>query len=151
MASGRFAMAVHALAVLSRSGEGHPSAYLAVSVNTHAVFLRRILGDLVAAGLVSAREGRAGGYRLARPASAITLDAVYRAVNPDGPIAPSPAEPNASCAVGAGMSSAFAEVAEEARRGLLATLATHTIEDVALRALEIGRRGQAKRRVAGST
>jgi Rrf2 family transcriptional regulator, repressor of oqxAB len=140
MASGRFAMAVHALAVLSRSGEGRPSAVLASSVNTHAVFLRRILGDLVAARLVSAREGRTGGYRLTRPASTITLAEVYRAVNPGGPLAPSPAEPSARCPVGAGMRSAFAEVAAEASRGLLATLATHTIEDVARRALQEGRR-----------
>src|SRR5512138_3073397 len=109
MASGRFAMAAHALALLSQTEEGYPSAYVAASVNTHAVFLRRILRDLVAAGLVVAREGRAGGYRLARPAARISLAEVYRAVEPAGPLAPSPAEPSARCAVGAGMRTAFAE------------------------------------------
>ena len=80
-------MAAHALAVLAQSRAGYPSVYVAASVNTHAVFLRRILGDLVAAGLVAVREGRAGGYRLARPPERITLADVYRAVEPEGPLA----------------------------------------------------------------
>src|SRR4051812_19640219 len=73
-----FAMAVHALALLARSPGGYPSAYLAGSVNPHAVFLRKVVAHLVRAGLVVAREGREGGYRLARPAERITLADVYR-------------------------------------------------------------------------
>lgn len=140
MTSGRFAMAAHALAVLAQSAEGYPSAYVAASVNTHAVFLRRILGELVAAGLVRAREGRSGGYRLARPASRITLAEVYRAVEPDGPLAPSPAEPNVRCPVGAGMRSAFAETARVAERGLTGALAGRTVADLSRRALRAARR-----------
>jgi Rrf2 family protein len=133
-------MALHALAVLAQSGEGYPSAYIASSVNTHAVFLRRILRDLVAAGLVEAREGRAGGYRLARPARRITLAEVYRAVEPEGPLAPSPAEPNVRCPVGAGMRSAFAETARAAGDGLVGALATRTVGELSRRALRHGRR-----------
>ncbi|BDG03836.1 Rrf2 family transcriptional regulator [Anaeromyxobacter oryzae] len=146
MASGRFAMAVHALAVLAQSDEGFPSAFVASSVNTHAVFLRRILRDLVSAGLVTAREGRTGGYRLARPARAITLADVYAAVEPEGPLAPSPAEPNARCPVGAGMRRAFAATAAEAKNGLLAALAARTVEDVSRRALRAGRKKEPARR-----
>jgi Rrf2 family protein len=135
-------MAAHALAVLAQSREGYPSAYVASSVNTHAVFLRRILGDLVAAGLVEAREGRTGGYRLARPAGRITLAEVYRAVEPAGPLAASPAEPNARCPVGAGMRQAFAETADAASRGLLAALRGRTVADLSRRALRHGRAGR---------
>ncbi len=140
MTSGRFAMAAHSLALLARSEEGHPSALLASSVNTHAVFLRRILRDLVSAGLVEAREGRSGGYRLTRPAERITLAEVYRAVEPDGPLAPSPSEPNCRCPVGAGMRAAFADAARAAERGLLAALADRTIADLARSALREGKR-----------
>jgi Rrf2 family transcriptional regulator, repressor of oqxAB len=139
MGSGRFAMAVHALAVLAQTDEGYPSAYIAGSVNTHAVFLRRILRELVGAGLVEAREGRTGGYRLARPAEQITLADVYRAIEPAGPIAPSPAEPNARCPIGAGMRGAFAEVAAAAEDGLVAALSGRTVADLSRRALR-GRR-----------
>jgi len=132
-------MAVHALALLAQSEEGYPSAYVAASVNTHAVFLRRILGDLVSAGLVRAREGRSGGYRLARPAARITLADVYRAVEPGGPLAPSPAVPNARCPVGAGMPAAFAEVARFAGRGLTRALAQRSVADLSRRVLARGR------------
>jgi Rrf2 family protein len=133
-------MAAHALAVLAQSREGYPSAYVASSVNTHAVFLRRILGELVAAGLVTVREGRAGGYRLARPAERITLAEVYRAVEPEGPLAGSPAEPNVRCPVGAGMRRAFARTAEAAEGGLLGALAGETIADLSRRAIRSGGR-----------
>ena len=46
-------------------------------------FLPQVMGDLVAAGLVEATTGRAGGYRLARPADAITLLDVVEAVEGD--------------------------------------------------------------------
>jgi Rrf2 family transcriptional regulator, repressor of oqxAB len=140
-------MAAHALAVLAQSRDGYPSAYVASSVNTHAVFLRRILGDLVAAGLVEAREGRTGGYRLARPAERITLADVYRAVEPGGPLAESPAEPNARCPVGAGMRRAFAEAADAGARGLLGALRGRTVADLSRRAL---RHGRAAERVRAS-
>ncbi len=126
--------------MLAQSREGYPSAYVASSVNTHAVFLRRILGELVAAGLVDAREGRAGGYRLARPADEITLADVYRAVEPDGPLAASPAAPNVRCPVGAGMRRAFAETAGAAEGGLLAALRDETVAGLSRRALRLGRR-----------
>jgi Rrf2 family transcriptional repressor of oqxAB len=144
MSSGRFAMAAHALALLARSEEGHPSALLASSVNTHAVFLRRILRDLVSAGLVEAREGRSGGYRLTRPAERITLAEVYRAVEPDGPLTPSPSEPSCRCPVGSGMRAAFADAARAAERGLLGALADRTIADLARNAVREGKRSSSR-------
>jgi Rrf2 family protein len=133
-------MAAHALALLARAEEGCPSALLASSVNTHAVFMRRVLRDLVSAGLVVAREGRSGGYHLTRPAERITLADVYRAVEPGGPLGPSSSEPDGRCPVGAGMRAAFAEAARAAQRGLLAALADRTVADLARRAVREGKR-----------
>lgn len=48
-------------------------------------FLENILGDLKQAGIVTSRRGPDGGYRLARPASEITVADVIRAV--EGPLA----------------------------------------------------------------
>jgi Rrf2 family protein len=48
-------------------------------------FLENILADLRLAGLVTSRRGADGGYRLARPASEITVADVIRAV--EGPLA----------------------------------------------------------------
>jgi Rrf2 family protein len=48
-------------------------------------FLENILMQLRHAGLVDSRRGADGGYRLARPASEVTLADVIRAI--DGPLA----------------------------------------------------------------
>ncbi len=48
-------------------------------------FLEAILGELRKAGIVSSRRGASGGFRLARPADAITVADVVRAL--DGPLA----------------------------------------------------------------
>lgn len=46
-------------------------------------FLPQVMSDLAAAGLVEATTGRAGGYRLARAADAVTLLDVVEAVEGD--------------------------------------------------------------------
>jgi Rrf2 family protein len=48
-----------------------------------ARFLPQVMSDLVAAGIVEGIPGRAGGYRLGRPASVITILAVIEAVEGD--------------------------------------------------------------------
>ncbi|WP_437478301.1 Rrf2 family transcriptional regulator [Sorangium sp. So ce1014] len=139
MSSGRFAIATHALALLAQTGESCASDELSASINTNPAFLRRILARLSQAGLIEAREGRAGGYRLARPAKRIRLSEVYAAVEPEGAIAPSPCEPNAKCPIGAGIQRAFDEVADAANEGLLRGLSQKTVADIALRAQHLGR------------
>ena len=46
-------------------------------------FLPQIMGDLTRAGLVDAHPGRAGGYRLAKPADSVTLLMVIEGVEGD--------------------------------------------------------------------
>jgi Rrf2 family transcriptional repressor of oqxAB len=138
ISQGWFAIAVHVLALLARSPEGYPSALLASSVNTHAVFLRKVVARLVRAGLVDAKEGRDGGYHLARPADRITLADVYRVMRADGPLPPSPADPNPQCEVGSGMRAALGEVAAQTEAQLLTDLAQHSIAELSERAVALG-------------
>jgi Rrf2 family transcriptional repressor of oqxAB len=100
---GWFAIGVHALALLARTPGTTPSALVAGTVNTHAVSRGRVVGRLVRAGLVISRQGRDGGYQVARPAEEVALDEVCRILRADGPLPPSPAEPNPDCPVGSGM------------------------------------------------
>jgi Rrf2 family iron-sulfur cluster assembly transcriptional regulator len=46
-------------------------------------FLPQVMGDLSRAGLVASAAGRAGGYRLARPATEVSLLDVVEAVEGD--------------------------------------------------------------------
>jgi Rrf2 family protein len=73
------------LARLGRD-ESALAAEIADSNSISKKFLEAILAQLKAAGLVSARKGRGGGYRLARPARDITVGEIVRVL--DGPLAP---------------------------------------------------------------
>jgi Rrf2 family protein len=76
--------AVRAMLELARSDEAMASGpRLAAATNIPPRFVAQVMGDLVGAGLVSARIGRSGGYRLARPASAISILDVVEAVEGD--------------------------------------------------------------------
>jgi Rrf2 family protein len=97
----RFAIAVHTLTFLALAGdEPTTSEYIAGSVNTNPVVVRRILSTLRQAGLVTAQPGIGGGSSLARPAAEITLADVYRATEERDLFALHPRSPNPNCACG---------------------------------------------------
>ena len=99
-ANTRFAVAVHVLVALAYLGQsGATSVELANSVNTNAVVVRRILGALARAGLVTGRGGRTGGYTLARAPGRITLELVFKAVEPEGVFALHENPTNRACEV----------------------------------------------------
>ena len=66
-------------------GELAMSSEIAAANSISKKFLDAILRELRVAGLVLARKGRTGGYRLARDAKAISVGQVVRVL--DGPIA----------------------------------------------------------------
>jgi Rrf2 family protein len=77
--------AVRAMLALARAPEGRLLSVrrIAEEMAIPVRFLPQVMGDLAAAGLVEATTGRAGGYRLARAADAITLLDVVEAVEGD--------------------------------------------------------------------
>jgi Rrf2 family protein len=78
----QFSIAVHILAGLACHGDREAtSSHLAMSVNTSASFVRRILAKLSKASLVETTTGKAGACWLARDAKNISLLDVYRAVD----------------------------------------------------------------------
>jgi len=80
-ANSRFAVAVHALTVIAcRAAERHTSRAIAGSIATNPVVIRRLLSSLARAGIVESAHGAKGGFRLAKPASKVTLHDVYKAV-----------------------------------------------------------------------
>ena len=79
--SSRFAVAIHILSVLEMNKAGvSTSDYIAESVNTNPVVIRRIVGMLSKAGLVEVKPGVAGA-KLAKHPSEITLLDIYHAVH----------------------------------------------------------------------
>jgi len=79
--------AVRAAVELAAVGAGEPvkAEQIAEAQSIPLNFLENILAELRRAGIVESRRGAAGGYLLARPADAISLADVIRAV--EGPLA----------------------------------------------------------------
>lgn len=77
--------AVRAMLALARAPDDRRTSVrrIADEMEIPVRFLPQVMSDLLAAGLVEATTGRSGGYRLARPADAITLLDVVEAVEGD--------------------------------------------------------------------
>lgn len=126
--SSRFAVAAHLLTLLEASrGERVTSEWIAKSANTNPAVIRRLLCLLGRAGLTSARLGAGGGTCLARPASAITLLDVYRAVDRGELFPMHHGQPDPECPVGRQIQGVLEQSTHEAQRALEAALAGRTI------------------------
>lgn len=90
MLSQKARYALHALIVLAEKGGREPMmiADIAEQARVPRKFLEQILLTLKRRGIVQSLRGRAGGYRLGRPAREITFADVIRET--DGPLALSP-------------------------------------------------------------
>lgn len=138
--SSRFVVAVHVLTLLEFEGHGPiTSEIIAASVNTNPGFIRRLLSMLGKAGLVTSQLGSGGGARLARPASEIRLDEVYRAVESSKLFSFHHSPPNSKCQVGRHIQGALGSVIGRAERALEQQLGTATIADLAQSVAVAGR------------
>lgn len=90
MLSQKARYALHALIVLAEHGGREPLmiADIAEEAQVPRKFLEQILLSLKRRGIVQSVRGRAGGYRLGRPAKEISFADIIRET--DGPLALSP-------------------------------------------------------------
>ncbi len=133
MVATRFAVAIHILLLLAcrqRCGVA-TSHWIADSVNTNAVVVRRITGQLARAGLVHVRRGP-GGAELTRPPEAVTLSDVWVAMNTDrsGPMLPVHAFPNQECVVGQQIQAVLGGVFASVEQAVHASLRETTLADL---------------------
>jgi Rrf2 family protein len=129
--SSRFTVAVHILTLLAHEeGRALPSDYIAGSVNTNPVVIRRLLALLGRAGLVSATEGAGGGSTLARPGERITLADVHKAVEPGSLFAATRSDPNPLCPVGRRVQSVLKRYMEQFQVALDKQMDKVTVADV---------------------
>ncbi|WP_353719682.1 Rrf2 family transcriptional regulator [Dyadobacter sp. 676] len=123
MNSGRFAISVHILTLLAVSDEEWTSSeYLAGSININPVLVRKELGNLREKGLVTSKEGKSGGSRLAKPADRIVMSEVYEAVKQKDLLGKGINSPNPACPVGRKINDHLDSLYEDAEKTLLASL-----------------------------
>ncbi|TWT09299.1 Rrf2 family transcriptional regulator [Planomicrobium sp. CPCC 101079] len=136
--SSRFAVGIHILTLIEvNKGNVSSSEYIAGSVNTNPVVIRRIIGLLKNAGLVTVRPGIAGA-ELAKDLSEITLLDVYKAVDvvQDQELFSVHGNPNPACAVGRNIQETIIPLFSAAQFALEKALGSVTIEDVVKDVLE---------------
>ena len=126
----RLSLALHTLGHMA----GHPtqmqtSANIAAHAGTNPVVVRRVLGKLRKAGLLDSEKGHAGGWRLARTPSQITLADVYLALD-ESLVASGGEEAVPACSVEHVLQRKVASVLEEIEQSLIDRLAATTLEEV---------------------
>lgn len=124
-------MAVHVLAVLAyKEGDRITSAFLAGSVNTNPVIIRRLLLDLQKARLVETSKGAGSGSRLSRAPGRINMAEIYRAVEEAEPFAKPSRKPNEACPVGHCIREALEKIFGSAQAALERDLEKTTLADL---------------------
>jgi DNA-binding IscR family transcriptional regulator len=130
--SSRFSIAVHILSLIAMSSKDDCTGdFIAASVNTNPVIIRRIVGMLKKARLVDVRPGVGGAFLLKSP-NEITLLDVYRAVGviEDGKLFHFHDEPNPACPVGRNIESALQTEMMEAQSAMEQRLAQVTLDQL---------------------
>ena len=122
--SSRFSVAIHILVLLECGKDKiFTSEFIAGSVNTNPVVIRRIMGKLKEAGLIDVKSGTGGAHLLKAPEE-ISLYDVYKAgeVVSAGELFNIHEHPNTDCPVGAkiqGVLEIFLSKAQEAMEQVL--------------------------------
>jgi len=131
----KFSVAVHTLLLIATSPEESTSAWIAGSVNTNPVVIRKIVG-LLQKGNLLGKTGRKTGYELVKSPEQITLLEIYRAV------AVTEAEqlfdmhenPNVKCRVGASIQFLLEGIMSDAQTAMEAVLSNvrlqHLIDEL---------------------
>lgn len=131
--SSRFTIAVHMFVCIDTFEKERKitSSFLADSVNTNPVIIRKLLIQLKAAGLVHVRRGH-GGIEIARPLDAITLLDIYRAVEcvENGQLFHFHEDPNPKCPVGNNIHNVLDEKLERIQLAMEEEMAKYTLADV---------------------
>jgi DNA-binding IscR family transcriptional regulator len=130
--SSRFSIAIHILTLLEHNKEGHnTSEWIAKSVNTNPVVIRRIIQLLKQANLVDVRPGVGGAY-LTCDLEEVTLLDVYKAVHvvDEGDLFRIHADPNPACPIGANIQAAVEHVFLRAQQAMEGVLENVTVMEI---------------------
>lgn len=130
--SSRFTVAVHILALISMANSTQcTSEWMAGSVNTNPVVIRRVMGKLKNAGFIEVRRGT-GGATLLKPLEDISLLDVYKAVAvvEEGELFQFHDNPNPNCPIGSNIQAVLEIILLRAQEAMEMVLAQVTMGDI---------------------
>lgn len=130
--SSRFTMAIHMFACIDTfSDMKMTSDFMAGSIGTNPVIIRKLLGQLKAAGLVEVARGT-GGVTITKPLNEITFLDVYKAVEcaPDEELFHFHENPNQECPVGRNIHHVLDDKLTQVQKAMEDELSKITLEEV---------------------
>ena len=131
--SSRFTVALHILTAIDQFSGDYKvtSDFLAGSIGTNPVIIRRLLGCLKDAGLITVPRGT-GGCALARPLQEITFLDVYRAVGAveEQQLFHFHENPNPECPVGRNIHALLGDKLEQVQKAMEDKMAQYTAADL---------------------
>lgn len=134
--SSRYLTTIHILTLLAEKDMPLSSALIAQSVGANPVTIRKAIGKLRDCGYVETIAGSAGGTRLAKHPTKITLKELYVLLNEDGPFGIYPPDGDPRCVVGPNLQPVLDEIHQQAHQQLVDALDETTIADVLEQVLE---------------
>ena len=130
--SSRFTMAIHMFACIDTfSDMKMTSDFMAGSIGTNPVIIRKLLGQLKAAGLVEVARGT-GGVIITKPLDEITFLDVYKAVEcaTDEELFHFHENPNQECPVGRNIHHVLDDKLTQVQKAMEDELSKITLEEV---------------------
>ena len=133
--SSRFVVALHALSAMTLSATYRrvpwvTSDFLASSVNTNPVVVRRILSRLREADIIESQAGPQGGSRLLSNPDVLTLLDIYQAVEDEGLFHLHYADPNPHCPVGCNIQKVLTSTLDKAETAMKTSLEATTLTQI---------------------
>lgn len=131
--SSRFTIAIHIFACVDTFGSEMKitSDFLAGSINTNPVIIRKLLSQLKDAGLIEVKRGT-GGIDITRPLEDITFLDIYKAVEciEDEKLFHFHENPNPECPVGKNIHNILDDKLQSVQEAMEKKLASITLADV---------------------
>ncbi|MGK0290803.1 MAG: Rrf2 family protein [bacterium] len=123
--------AIHILMMLCHAKDKLLSSdYIASSVNTNPVVIRRLISELKSAGFVKVTNGKNGGYELAKQATEITVWDVIQAVQNNPMFCQNLNQPEEKCVVGAKINFCLEQLYDDVQKTLEDKLNRYTIAEL---------------------
>ncbi len=131
--SSRFTVALHIFTCVDMFKDEHKvtSDFLAASINTNPVIIRKILIQLKKAGLITVARGT-GGIEMTRELSYITFYDVYQAIEPleDGNLFRFHENPSTKCPVGRNIHALLDDKLKSIQNAMEEEMKKYTIKDL---------------------
>lgn len=126
----RLSLALHTLShMASEPDRVRTSAEIAQHAGTNPVVVRRVLGRLREAGLLTSEKGHAGGWKLALPPAQITLADAYLALD-ERMIASDQTEDAPHCSVEHALQERVSGILNEVEQALVQKLSETSIKAI---------------------